>query len=590
MKGQTQQEKARILAIAGNPKNGLVEPLLSIPNSFRILSRVYTYDPKQKRSVNKKVSLGVVIDDVFMNSQEYRAKYTKRGFLRVRYPTASEEPSLGSTPSEGEQPTQGVVYQRHLGALPILYGTAVNCGIVEDLNKVYDGTVAQEILSLALHWVQDRDNVARRFPRFSELFTLPFAGRIDEEQLAKLYSLLGKDKASISKLFGLRCERLKPQACVNYDSTSIPTKASDIYYRKFSMSKDGIIEPIMHMSVLVEQGTGMPLMYRMFSGKTPDCVTVVDLIKRIEELSGKKDLLFVFDRGYETMDNLLNCSLSQKQCLMAATGLERKFVREVRDNCADFWDASSVIPGTVVHGHSEKLMIKHRGHEFPIWVHVFRSDEKSALEHKSFFKMLDEFEKLWKGATREERQKLLHDKLARFYKAVSPDLKGELVRNDDELNNYTKDFGFFANVSLREMTSAESFELYKRRDNIEKCFESGKMGFKMDTARAHRQDTMEGRFVVAFVALSILAELKSQLAKRRTFKDKRKKPIPERAYSVADVLDITAGTTINYGVKTKEYWIGGMLKEHKRVCIAAGFDENLYDQKPVYLGSWSSLM
>ena len=70
-------------------------------------------------------------------------------------------------------------------------------------------------------------------------------------------------------------------------------------------------------------------------------------------------------------------------------------------------------------------------------------------------------------------------------------------------------------VSLREMTSAEPFELYKRRDNIGKCFESGKMGFKMDTARAHRQDTMEGRFVVAFVALSILAELKSQLAKRR---------------------------------------------------------------------------
>lgn len=75
--------------------------------------------------------------------------------------------------------------------------------------------------------------------------------------------------------------------------------------------------------------------------------------------------------------------------------------------------------------------------------------------------------------------------------------------------------------------------------------------------RAHRQDTMEGRFVVAFVALSILAELKHQLSKRRTFEDKRKKDIPEKAYSVSDVLDITAGTTINYGVRTKQHWTGG---------------------------------
>ena len=74
--------------------------------------------------------------------------------------------------------------------------------------------------------------------------------------------------------------------------------------------------------------------------------------------------------------------------------------------------------------------------------------------------------------------------------------------------------------------------------------------------RAHRQDTMEGRFVVAFVALSILAELKHQLSKRRTFEDKKKKDIPEKAYSVSDVLDITAGTTINYGVRTKQHWTG----------------------------------
>ena len=588
MKGQSPEEKARILAIAGNPKNGLVEPLLSIPNGYRILTRVYTYDPKKKRSANQKMSLGVVIDDKFMTSQEYRSKYTKRGFVRVKYPeTKNETPKDDSNPATQEQEL-GAIYQRMLGAIPILYGSAVNCGIVEDLNKVYDGTVVQEILSLAIHWIQDRDNVARRFPRFSEVFALPFPGHIDEEQLARLYSHLGKDKVSISKLFALRCERLHPQACVNYDSTSIPTKASDIYYRKFSKSKEGVIEPMMHLSLLVEQETGMPLMYRLFSGNTPDCVTIVDLIKRIEELSGKNDLLFVFDRGYETRDNLQQCSQHQKKCLMAAASLERKYIRDVRDKYADFWDASSVIPGTRVHGHTDKVKIKHRGQEFEVWVHVFRSDEKNTLESGAFYDMLNKYESRWKTASRLERRKLLEDDRSRFYKDC-PELKGDLVRADDVLNDYTKDFGFFANVSLKEMTAAQAYDIYRRRDNIEKCFKSGKMGFKLDTARSHRQDTMEGRFVVAFVALSILAELKSQLAKERPFEDKRKKPIPGKAYSVTDIIEITAGTTINYGQKTKKHWVGGTLKELKRVCVASGFDENLYDHVPAYIESWSQL-
>ena len=458
------------------------------------------------------------------------------------------------------------------------------------MEKVYGSSVAKEILSLAIHWLQDKDNRARRFPRFSEQFALPFPGPMTEEQLAKLYSCLGRDKASLSRLFSLRFGRLKPDACVNYDSTSIATRASDVYSKKYSLSKKGIIEPIVHLSVLAEQETGMPLMYNMFSGNNPDCVTVLDLIRRTEELAGgKKDLLFVFDRGYETMNNLNLCSANGKNCLMAAASLDREFVRKVRDNYADFWDASSVIPGTAVHAHSEKTEVKHKGRTFSLWVHVFRSDEKSAAEHEGFFRMLDGFEKIWKNSPAAERQKLLDNKdLMRFYAPCS-DLSAGLVRDDDAINEHTRNFGFFASVSVEEMTSERAYEVYKGRDGIEKCFESGKMGFKLGTARAHRQDTMEGRFVVAFVALSILAELKHQLSKRRTFEDKRKKDIPEKAYSVSDVLDITAGTTINYGVRTKRHWTGGLLKEHKRLCVACGFDEDLYDQKPAYLESWSSL-
>ena len=63
---------------------------------------------------------------------------------------------------------------------------------------------------------------------------------------------------------------------------------------------------------------------------------------------------------------------------------------------------------------------------------------------------------------------------------------------------------------------------------------------------------MEGRFVVAFVALSIIAELKNQLGRARTFRDKRKKKIAPPEYSVADLIDMTAWITIQSCCKNRQ--------------------------------------
>lgn len=44
MKGLSPEENARILGLAGNPKNGSIEDLRSIPNGYRIVTRIYSYD------------------------------------------------------------------------------------------------------------------------------------------------------------------------------------------------------------------------------------------------------------------------------------------------------------------------------------------------------------------------------------------------------------------------------------------------------------------------------------------------------------------------------------------------------------------
>ena len=580
MKGQSSEERNRILELAGNPKNAVVEKLNSVQNGFRILQRTYCYDKTKKRSRNTKKAIGVVINNQYLTIEEYHSRYTHRGNLRTK--TTIIKNNINMIDKKDVSFENGYIQQKLIGAIPILYKTAENCNIIEDLSDVYGKEIADEILSISFHWILERDNAARRYKRFSAIFALPFSGQISESDLAKIYSMLGTNKDLLFKLFSLRCKRIGDHSCVNYDSTSIPTKASDIYYKKVSKTKDGRYAPMFHLSILAEQKTGMPLLYSLFNGNEPDCSTIKDLIFKISDLKeDKNNIIFIFDRGYETINNLLLCSKNSYKCIMATRVLDQDLINKARKKCPNFTSSASIIPGTCIHGYTEAVTTIFRGVEYKLWVHIYKDDNQAARETALFMKKLDDFEKEWKRSGIEEKDKLLSSPMIKFYKDTHINLP--LTRLHDEIDKYMKDFGYFSNVSTFETTAKEAYEKYSERDTIEKCFESGKMNINIDTVRSNFHDTMEGRFVVAFISLIILQELKFQLSKERKFDDKRKKAIKAHSYTITDVIDITRGITINFSPKSNTYWIGGVLKEVKQLCIACGVDQNLYSYAPSYI-------
>lgn len=580
MKGQTSEERDHILSIAGNPKNAVVEKLNSIENGYRILQRTYFYDKDKKRSRNTKKAIGVVIDNQYLTIDQYHKKYTHRGNIRTQ--TARDKDAIL------EEKVSDIKYEypqhKLLGPIPILYQTAENCNIINDLHEVYGKEFGDEILSISFHWIVERDNAARRYKHFSTIFALPFDRQISENDLSKIYATLGNDTQSLNKLFTLRCKRLKNKSCVNYDSTSIPTKASDIYYKKVSKTKEGHYAPMIHLSILTEQKTGAPALFSLFSGSEPDCSTIHDLINKMSIL--KRDdveIIFVFDRGYETLNNLIMFSRTNHKCLMASRILDQSLINIARKNCPSFTSSATIIPGTCIHGYSETVKFDFRGITYTFLIHIYKNDNLAAKEMALFMKKLDEFEMEWEQSDEDHRKRLLSHTLIKFYKDT--DINLSLDRLHKKIDNYTKDFGYFSSISTFETTAKEAYKIYSERDTIEKCFESGKMNVNLDTVRAHFHDTMEGRFVVAFISLIIIQELKYQLSLDREFKDKRKKKINAHTYSVTDVLDITRGITINYSNKENRCWIGGVLKEIKQLCIACGVDQDLYSRKPNYIRS-----
>ncbi len=598
MKGQPPEEKARLLALAGNPKNGLVEKLKSIPNGYRILTRSYAYDPVKKRSRNSKHSIGVVIDDKFCTSEEYRRMYTKRGLSRAVIPdvtadahaddnTETDSPAKPSENRAADSPADFVIYQRLLEAIPILHGAAVNSGILEDLKAAYGDTViANKILSIAMHWIMARDSSANRFPIFSKIYALPFQRDLSEKQLARLYSKLGANDAAKEQLFSRRSQRFASRSSISYDSVNIPENAEDTSLN--SPLSEEAASPAMHLSVLTDRDTGMPLRYKLFNGDYPDGSAACDLIPIIQGLSPDKDFLFVFDRRYETLDNLLSCSLKSIPCLMAVNDLDESFISRIRDKYDAFRETSAIIPGTSVHAHSFRETLSHRGCDFPVWAHAFRDDEKSSQENSDFSENLALFEMIWQRATKSERQELLRNPFSEFFVFNDADSNARPELNEEAIRDYTRNFGFSVLVSLQEMTAEEAYSYCRRRESIEKCFASGQMTIN-GAGEASRRDSMEGRFVIAFTALSIIAWLENELKKERHLADRRKKKIAAGEYSIADVTDLTQGITINYEVNSGKCWIGGKIEDPSRLAAACGLPEDLYDRKPDCIESLAAL-
>lgn len=619
MKGQPEAEKRRILAIAGNPTNGQVQPLYSIPGSFRILSRSYHYNHVTKRGDGNKKTVGVVIGDQYLPIDEYHKRYTRMGRLRpvIAAEPVAQDPSpaavippvtepvtppedghdsvaqssvptchtpdstglssiessselvetLATIPSGSEE--MGY-YQRTLGPVPILYQSAVNCGIIEDLLEAYGSReLVNEILSLAFHWLIDADNVARRYPDFSSGYVLPHLGRMEEDELAQFYSSLSRMQHLTTKLFGLRLKRLPEGSIVSYDSTTIPTVASDIWHVQDSLSKDGVIEPLEHLALLVDHRTRLPLMYQLFGGATPDNRNFSELLSHLNNLACRDDGLSVFDRGYETLENLFLATEQGHHVLMAVRDKNQDEIARAFASCTDMWEASTNIPETTVHGRTVPVQMTFNDRTLKLWVHVYRDIFLTSKEEASFLSRLDKFERKWRDSSLETRRDMLGDPTIHYYQF--PEACKELERDCDAIDNHLRFSGYFANISNVELSCADAYNLYKQRDCIEKCFKSGKMRFKLDTARSHRTDTMEGRFPVAFVALTIISEINRELARPRTFTDGRKKTLPGHTYSWLDVVNKTRSITLSYGLMSKKFWLGNHpKKELPKICLACG--------------------
>lgn len=553
-----------------NPKAVIVHA-----NSFiRVIERNYFWDKEKQRGCEKRTYLGYIVDNRFYSNEEYKELFDRHGKRR-----------LVRSSSESAPETIGALETKIAAEFPIYMAVAKETGLKDDLVSVWGTEKAKAILSVAFHWLHTSSNAAYLYESWSENKLLPYSQDIPSKKMSQFFSELSTTSGWRKSFFNARLARLPDSEMLSFDATEIATEAAEISYAQLGIGKEGNYQHQLGLILLVGQDSHMPVLFRILPGNITDVSTVPDMLFRFDEITDKRRVFAaVLDRGYFSLKNYALFCDTKSRVIVAAKNSE--WVTEAMEEAiSELWSNKARIEGENCWGWTVEVEPEFEDkNKRKLWVHVYRSERKSNLEYEAFYNNLESFQNKWinwkpskdKDGKKEEACTLLKSPLLKFFKknGAQPG-KDPLVQDNDAIDQYTRYFGMFCNVSTMPCSAKEAMSIYKTRDIIEKTFKGGKSNFDMDVVRAHTDETMEGRFIVAFSAMTILSRLQVLMKKKTVQEGKSStKELPSLADEMTfnELKNRLSTPRVIYDGNGTCRWLEVTKKQHS-IAARLGFPE-----------------
>jgi len=290
---------------------------------------------------------------------------------------------------------------------------------------------------------------------------------LDPKNLSKTLQNVGLDREGQRIVFKSLLDQSQQLV---YDLSCMFSRSMGISQAEKGYNKDKIHVPQINIALLCSAESGLPTMIRSLPGSVKDIATLCNSIKEID----LRDKLLILDRGFFSEDVF-------------------RFLNER--------SISYLIPARR-NSHYYNTRIHLNGH-FRYHDRLIKCGKRDAGD-----KYLYLF----------EDQALLFEEQDTLYKQLD---EGEIKPN--ELQEGMKKAGRILILSNQEMTEQNAFELYKRRENVEKRFDTYKSTLSADRLYLQDDASVFGHVFIAF--LSLYAYCKLELLLKKAELNKKMTPI-----------------------------------------------------------------
>ena len=346
--------------------------------------------------------------------------------------------------------------------------------------------------------------------------------RFSAKNISVFLSSIGKDQSTVEYFFKNWISHNEAEGVVMFDITSLSSYGEKNSFLERGYNRDGELLDQINLGVLskkTDSSGHLPMAYKIYPGSINDVVTIENLSKFIKSYDLSAEV-FIMDKGFYSQKNL-DVMSRQELFFMLPMSFSTKKSMEIIEkvfksihSCESVFEFNDEIYSYV---RTSKKIGKH-----DYMVHVFL-DKKLRLSQESvFFKKLIEVEEKFKKMgfrTKQEAEVFFEESLKSKRKFFNLSDKLELERNNQEIENEMRRFGFMIILTNKtELNSKKILILYRSKDKIEKVFNNLKNDINEKRNRVHSLESVRGAMFINFISLILISKIDSVMREKKLYK------------------------------------------------------------------------
>ena len=475
-----------------------------------------TVDPATGKKAYRHVHWGTVDEDLRFTPGTRFFIASPQERQRLIFPEnwdISEAERLTGLKSAGRPEYVGECRNRLYGDIWLLEQVALKTGIRQDLERVFKGNreIVDDIMTLAM------------FPYLTTYTYSRVARWQDVERAPSVRSLTPKNITLLTQsiteqnrmdLLALRAGRLGKDELCAVDSTTRSAYGDSLADIHWGKNKDGLPLPQTTEVVVYTLNGHMPVYYRTFPGNMPDSRSLEVIFTDLDH-AGFKDLVFITDRGYDTLKNLERYILRGQPMVMCVKCGQRQAARAIKE-LGDF----GALPDGMEIDADVRVYHKQYAIDYTVEGTGTSSRASDRLRLNLYFDPVRRgLELMELDITLRFQEEGLAELMANGTTVDGDDYKREFnyykvtldadtraviafELNEKKVAKKQSQSGFFAIITHAvDFTAMEAYHAYKLRDEQEKYFCQMKSQMVSDRQRNWSEEGKTGRLFILFVSL-----------------------------------------------------------------------------------------
>ncbi len=350
---------------------------------------------------------------------------------------------------------------------------------------------------------------------------------ISSQRISELLERIGSDTAIKTEFFRKWIKRQGEIGAIYFDITSISTYSRLLDLAEWGYNRDREKLPQLNLGMIYGEKNDMPLYYTIYQGSIADITTLKNAIK-FNKIIGIKKVRYILDRGFYSKQNIERLNgekvLIPLPLRINLSGILLKKSEKKLGNINNMFMFLDK-----VYYYSKKT-VEISGEEFT--AHIYRDKQRYNEEETAFLKLLLEIENKINKTEYEKEEDItegieaIAHGYSKYYDIISKSDRFYIKRDTEAIKEKTIKFGTFILISNMYSKSKERLlELYKRRDRIEKTFDTMKNDLAEKRLRVNKRERAEGTLFIIFLALITSSCIEKILKKSGKLKNYTKKQL-----------------------------------------------------------------